>query len=277
VDTPDGEWWFLHFQQFNPIGRVVHLQPMYWHDDWPVIGVDMDRNGIGEPVLAWRKPGHKIAQSNIDLEGIYEKDDNICIPAHSDRFDSPELGLQWQFNHNPVDGEWSLTERKGWLTLNALKGESFRMARNTFTQKSMGYIGEFTVKIDVSSLIDNDFAGVACMGWENHQIGVMKKDGKLIIYTGSDENEIQTTVPTSKKIVYLRLNLDGITNCYSFSYSIDNKVFTHIGDSFTMDFGHWKGVHAAIFCYNTEGKGGKAFFDWADYNIKDNIIKYVSR
>lgn len=269
VDTPDGEWWFLHFQQFNPIGRVVHLQPMYWADDWPVIGVDIDRNGIGEPVASWKKPGWKIAQSNTELVGTQSNNSEITIPAHSDEFEAPEMGLQWQFNHNPVDEAWSLTERNGWLALSAMKGESFRMARNTLTQKSMGYIGEFTVKMDITSLKDNDYVGLACMGQINHQTGVMKKDKKLFLYTGCDEEAVDISFPISEETVYLRLDLDGITNRYSFSYSFDNNEFTPIGDSFQMEFGYWKGVRPAIFCYNTKGKGGKVYFDWARYNIKD--------
>ncbi len=271
VDTPDGEWWFLHFQQFNPIGRVVHLQPMYWENDWPVIGVDIDRNGIGEPVLAWTKPGWNTAQSNIEFPENQNNYSEITLPAHSDEFETSEMGLQWQFNHNPVNEAWSLTERKGWLTLNALQGESFLKARNTVTQKSMGYIGEFTVRMDVSALVDNDHAGLACMGNDNYQSGVMKKDGKLYLYTGNDDEVVEIRLPLSKKTVYLRLYLDGITNRYSFSYSLDNKKFTPIGDSFPMEFGYWKGVRPAIFCYNTEGKGGKTFIDWARYDILDPL------
>ena len=56
VDTPDGQWAFFHFQHHHALGRVVHLQPMHWENDWPVIGVDFDRNGIGEPVYVCQKP-----------------------------------------------------------------------------------------------------------------------------------------------------------------------------------------------------------------------------
>ena len=279
VDTPDGEWWFLHFQEHNPIGRVVHLQPMHWKDGWPVIGVDQDMNGIGEPVLTWRNPGWKVHKNETELHGdkIVEVKDKGCLPAHSDDFNSPELGLQWQFNHNPVDGEWSLTERKGWLTINALKGESFRKARNTIAQKSMGYVGEFTVKLDLSSLKENDYAGLAMMAQWNWQVGVMKKDGKLYLYKGSDDNAVEVSLPYMKNVIYLRIHLNALANTYSFSYSENNKDFTPIGDSTDMWNGHWKGLHPAVFCYNTEGKGGKAHFDWAIYDIKDNHIVYKTK
>ena len=278
VDTPDGEWWFLHFQEYNPIGRVVHLQPMHWKDGWPVIGVDQDMNGIGEPVVAWRKPSWKVHKNETELHvDKIEAEDKGYLPAHSDDFSSHELGLQWQFNHNPVDGEWSLSEREGWLTINALKGESFKKARNTIAQKSMGYVGEFTVKLDLSSLKDNDYAGLAMMAQWNWQIGVMKKDGKLYLYKGSDDNAVEVSQPYTKNVIYLRIHLNAFANCYSFSYSVNNKEFTPIGDSTDMWNGHWKGLHPAVFCYNTEGKGGKAHFDWAIYDIKDNHIVYKTK
>ena len=315
VDTPDGEWWFLHFQQFNPIGRVVHLQPMHWRDGWPVIGVDQDMNGIGEPVPAWRMPGWKMATSESGESALSSdyRDSRLSSGsrdsrlsrlssnsilssasiATSDDFNATNLGLQWQFNHNPVDNAWSLTERKGYLTLHALQSESFKKARNTLTQKSMGYRGEFTIKLNVSSLKDGDHAGLACMGKVNHQIGIKKEGGKLYIYVGEDEatasdkfrratsNELQATQNSSpvagnsslvtKSTVYLRLHLDGIGNVYSFSWSyVDNdKAFTPIGEPFAMKFGHWKGVRPALFCYNTTGEGGRALFDWARYRIND--------
>lgn len=99
VDTPYGEWFFFHFQQYNPLGRVVHLQPMHWKNGWPVIGVDMDMNGIGEPVTVWTKP--RTGKQSI-----------ITVPQTDDDFSSEKLSLQWQFNHNPENKAWSLTEQK---------------------------------------------------------------------------------------------------------------------------------------------------------------------
>ncbi len=301
VDTPDGEWWFLHFQQFNPIGRVVHLQPMHWRDGWPVIGVDQDMNGIGEPVPSWRMPGWKLAKSEAGDSGFSrDSRDSRNVIATSDEFNTADLGLQWQFNHNPVDEAWSLTERKGCLTLHALPSESFKKARNTLTQKSVGYTGEFTIKLNVSALKDGDHAGLACMGRTNHQVGIKKENGKLYLYVGEDEatasdkfkkttsNELRATSdelqatqnsspvagsssPVTKSTIYLRLHLDGLRNVYRFSYSYvdSDKAFTPIGEPFPMRFGHWKGVRPALFCYNIKGEGGKAMFDWVRYRIKD--------
>ena len=84
VDTPTGEDWFLHFQDVGAYGRLVHLQPMRWIDDWPVIGIDDDGDGCGDPVLTYKKP-------NVG------KEYPICTPQESDEFDGMTLGLQWQW------------------------------------------------------------------------------------------------------------------------------------------------------------------------------------
>ena len=249
VDTPEGEWWFYHFQQYNPLGRVVHLQPMHWKDGWPVIGVDMDMNGIGEPVEVWRKPNIK-------------KEVKIEVPAASDNFDSKELGLQWQFNHNPVDEAWNLTERKGMITFHALKAGSFKAARNSLVQKTMGYTGTATVKMtwNGKDMADGQHCGLACMGKQNRTIGVMQEDGKRYIYLDKD-NEVQEKIPAKGYVVYLRMTADATNNEYQLHYSFNNKDFTALGDKFPMQFGHWKGVHVALYCYNVMQVAGQVSFD----------------
>lgn len=125
----------FHFQLTEPLGRVVHLQPVCWMENWPVIGVDMDMNGIGEPVKVWTKPG--VSKSVL-----------VSHPQTTDDFNSYTLGLQWQFNHNPVNTHWSLNERRGWLALKALKAATLRESRNMLTQKCMGYLSTATVLLD---------------------------------------------------------------------------------------------------------------------------------
>ncbi len=251
VDTPEGEWFFFHFQQYEPLGRVVHLQPMHWEYDWPVVGVDIDMNGIGEPVMVWTKPH-------------VETDSGIQVPQSSDDFSADQLGLQWQFNHNPEQTAWSLTDRKGKLTLYALQSSDFKQARNTITQKTMGYQSQATVKMDFPNLVEGQRCGLACMGKENHLLGVMKKDGKVWIYLEQDAKEI-TTIPLSGKSIYLRLKADAKSNQYTLLYSKDNRSFVEIGEAFSMKSGNWKGVRVGLFCYNENAATGDVSFDWFEY------------
>jgi len=169
VDTPNGEWWFYHFQSLDPQGRVVHLEPASWKDGWPVIGKDYNKNGIGEPVKMCNKP-------NVG------KTIPVHAPQASDEFTSPVLGLQWQFNHNPVNANWTLTQRPGWLTLKALQADCLRNSRNMLTQKTMGYVGEASTELDCSQFADGQRAGLLCIGSKYCAVGVFYHNGERKIY-----------------------------------------------------------------------------------------------
>ena len=246
VDTPDGKWWFYHFQETPALGRVVHLQPVRWKDDWPLIGVDIDGNGIGEPVSVCVKPNIIVASKPH-------------LPQTSDDFNGVKLGLQWQWCHNPANAYWSLTERKGWLTLHALPSSNLKNARNMLTQKTMGYQGEATTLLDCRHLKTGTFAGLLCIGREYRCIGVCA-DGIYIEHNGMRE------VVSKKKIsqVWLRITLDVETNRHQFYYSLDNKHFLAAGAPFEMRGGNWKGYRIGLYCY---GDGGKAQFDTFHYQI----------
>jgi beta-xylosidase len=243
VDTPDGRWFFYHFQHAGALGRVVHLQPMHWHDDWPVVGVDLDRNGIGEPVYVWEKPIRSAA---------------IFAPQTDDDFSSPLLSLQWQFNHNPVDGAWSLSSPAG-LTLRALKSPSFRLARNTLTQKMMGYASEATVAVDLRDMADWQRNGLVCMGKENRMLGVKMEKGQRCLYISNDTVE-QVITNISADRLYLSVSIDMLRQHVQFSYSLDNIAFTPCGEPFVVRFGFWKGARIGLYCYNTQRDAGRASF-----------------
>lgn len=263
VDTPDGEWWFFHFQQYNPLGRVVHLQPMHWRDGWPVIGVDMDMNGVGEPVESWRKPTIK---KNVE----------ITLPATDDSFSDDTLGLQWQFNHNPVNDAWSLTEHKGRLTLHALQAANFRVARNTLSQKTMGYCGTATVKMAWSNkdMANGQHCGLACIGRQNWMMGIMQEDGRKYVYLAKG-NDILQKRPIKGGVIYLRMEADAVNNKYQLLYSSNAKEFTALSDPFTMQFGFWKGVRIGLYCYNVNGDAGEVTFDDFVYCHDGPIVKAV--
>lgn len=236
VDTPDDQWAFFHFQHHHALGRVVHLQPMHWENDWPVIGVDFDRNGIGEPVYVCQKP--------IESKTIF-------APQTDDDFSTPNLSLQWQFNHNPTDHAWSLSAHPGSLTLKALKSSTFRLARNTLTQKIMGNISEATIAMDFTEIADGQRCGLACMGKINNVLGIKMEKGQKYLYTSNDTTEISTTFPNGNQI-YLRVSIDMTNQKFQYFYSTDNIRFIPYGTSFFIPFGFWKGARIALYCYNKE-------------------------
>ena len=235
VDTPDDTWWFYHFQETPVLGRVVHLQPVRWQDDWPLMGVDYDGNGIGEPVSEWQKP----ITSSLQF-----------LPQTDDEFSSSTLGLQWQWNHNPVDTHWSSKEKKGWLTLKAQPADSLKLCRNMLTQKVIGYQSESTTLFTASG---NCYAGLFCSGKTFHGIGLCK-DGIFIESQGKRE-----VIQKGKfQKLWVRINNDCQANRHQFSYSTDGTRFIQAGDAFPMRAGYWKGIRVGLFCY---GNSGKAAFD----------------
>ena len=270
VDTPEGEWWFYHFQETPALGRVVHLQPARWKDDWPLIGVDIDGNGIGEPVAVWTKPAGNQGDRSLDSDGrAVDQGPVPLIPTCSDDFNyspstllpphSTKLKPIWQWCHNPADDYWSLTERKGWLTIHAQPSPDLKNARNMLTQKSMGYCGEATTLMDCRQLTTGTYAGLLCIGREYRGIGICAEG----IYL-EDNGQREVIVRKKPSKVYLRIALNVITNQNQFYYSLDGKHFTAAGTPFAMHAGNWKGFRIGLYCY---GDGGKAQFDYFDYQI----------
>lgn len=246
VDTPDGTWWFIHFQETSPLGRIVHLEPAWWDDDWLHIGVDRDGNGIGEPVSVWQKP------NNLSTPQL---------PATSDEF-TDALGLQWQWCHNPHDSCWSLAERKGWLTITAEPANDLKNAHNMLTQKVMGYKSRAMTTVDATR-IGNARAGLLCIGKEFRGIGVCR-DGIYLEENGERRIVAQGAFTT----VRLKLDIDIDANSFQFAYNTtdDESRWTAAGTPFPMKSGYWKGVRTGLYCY---GDGGKAQFDYFHYDIEN--------
>ena len=220
---------------------------MRWVDGWPVIGEDYDGNGVGEPVPSWDKPAGGEGRKGF-------------LPASSDDFFSETLGLQWQFNHNPVDSAWSLARHPGSLTLDALQAPSFVMARNTLSQKLMGFAGTYTVKLDASEMADGQFAGLACMGRANYQAGILVEGGVRSLCLASDAGE-SARIDLPERDVWLRLSFDIPDNAFRFWYSTDGRRFTPWGEVFPAQFGFWKGARPALFSFNRIASAGTARFD----------------
>lgn len=275
VDTPDGQWWFYHFQHAGAIGRVVHLQPMYWSEDgWPVIGVDIDRNGIGEPVRVWTTPASQSAatgQATAAKQGqpilvvqphqsAAIKSSQPSLPQNSDDFSSENLSPQWQWNHNPVPEAWSLSKKPGKLTIDALYSPDFWKARNTLTQKTMGFESETTVCLEFGEIAEGGRAGLCTMGKGCGLVGVKRENGRNYIYYELDGKETDIA-PVKGKKIWLRASIDFTSEDYRLSYSSDGKKFTQAGDSFYFGFGSWKGVRFGLFHFNKKADGGSVSFD----------------
>lgn len=251
VETPEGEWWFYHFQSKDPQGRIVHLQPVRWEDGWPIIGVDYDGNGIGEPVKEWTMP---LANKKGEPYG----------PQTSDDFSLTEPAVQWQINHNPVNECWSLTERPGYLTIKALKADKLRSSKNMFTQKVMGYFGEASTEINCSKLAEGQRAGLFCLGNRYNAIGVERNNGENYVYVEFDGNAEQIIKITGETI-YFKAFMNGNSNEHQLYYSLDNSEYIPCKEAYSLGSGDWKGARVGLFSYNTKENAGEADFNWFEY------------
>jgi beta-xylosidase len=261
VQTQTGEDWFLHFQDKDAYGRVVHLQPMKWVNDWPVIGVDTDHNGIGEPVMIFKKP-------NVG------KKYPVATPAESDEFNGNKMGLQWQWHANPKLNWAYCYPEKGALRFNSIlspdTAKSLWDIPNILTQKFPADEFTATVKFLFSAKTNGEKFGLVVLGMSYADIAVTKKaDGMYLSYTkcidaehGKPETE-QEIKKISEGDLYFRVTVKKEAVC-SFSYSVDGKIFTDIPESFKATPGKWIGATMGLFCTRTQkiNDAGFADVDW---------------
>jgi beta-xylosidase len=261
VDTQTGEDWFLHFQDKGAYGRIVHLQPMKWLNDWPVIGVDNDNDGCGDPVLTHKKP---------NVGKAFEK----TTPPESDEFNGHALGLQWQWHANP-EITWGFpTGNLGFFRLNCIpKPKEFKNLwdiPNLLLQKLPAEEFTATVKLTFNARFDGEETGLVMMGQNYQSIALKREAGKLVLYVvrciGADRGTAPEKIfsePFSGAAIYLRIKVEKGAIC-SYSYSSDGKVFSPAGNNFAAMQGRWIGAKVGIYAMR-EGSindAGTVDIDW---------------
>ena len=263
VDTQDGDWYGIIFQDRGGVGRVLTLMPCRWIDGWPMLG---DENG-------------KVPDA---IRPLRSRQSTTAI-VKSDGFTADKLGLHWQWNHNPIDAAWSLTERPGFLRLKTNRiVKNLYLAPNTLTQRMEGPTCSGSIAIDISKMKDGDCAGLAAFNSDTGALMVKKKGKKLILEmqelsVALTERDKEVTSVTEKIIesvslssplstLYLRIDADfrpvnghgkDIANFY---YSLDGEQWTKIGTTdYQLRF-DWQrffmGTKFGIFCYATKKPGG---------------------
>ncbi|MBP9104402.1 MAG: glycoside hydrolase 43 family protein [Chitinophagaceae bacterium] len=269
VNTKTGEDWFLHFQDKDAYGRVVHLQPMKWIKDWPVIGEDKDGNarpngssgrGKGEPVIIHKKP---------NVGKVYP----ITTPEESDEFNSPKLGLQWQWQANPKEG-WVFPTASGSLRLfSVYQPDSINNIwnlPNILGQKLPAEEFIATVKLTFNPKFKNEQFGLIMFGSDYAYISIEKGDDGIYILCkeniGADKGnkEVDNAIfPAKGNESYLQIRMEK-NGKYRFAFSDNNEKYTIIGKEFTAKPGRWVGAKLGMFCLrnNITNDAGFADVDW---------------
>lgn len=265
IDTPDGKQdWFIHFQDKGPYGRVTLLEPMKWNSDgWPVIGVDKDGDGRGEPVETYTKPA-------------VGKKYPIMTPAESDEFDGTTLGLQWQWKGNP-NALWYIADANaGQLRLfshNTPGASRIYDMPNLLLQKFPAENFTATAKVQFcprkkdGKIMGGEKAGLVVMGYnygglviEGREDGLFltsvecakaNKGGKETVSEGiriPDDGNLYLRVKVKRVGVKTPKQKPDYKCEATFYYSLDGKKYTELGGTLKVTEGHWIGAKFGLFC-----------------------------
>lgn len=269
VHTKFGEDWFLHFQDKEAYGRVVHMQPVTWKDNWPVMGIDKDGDYCGEPVTTYRKP---------KTSGKVQ----VVNPAESDEFSDTRLGLQWQWHANYNETFGMPTAFGSYRVYTHKVSEKFQNlweVPNLLLQKTPADKFTATTKIRFTSKDQNQTGGLLMMGLDYSGLVVKRvgNDFQLLQIScksadkGKPQTEqlIATLKPTAVDQIdyqpgthidiYMRMSVnDGKMH---FSYSLDGKKYTKCGTEFTMREGKWIGAKIGFVAYEPGQKTNRGWID----------------
>ncbi|MBO6213580.1 family 43 glycosylhydrolase, partial [Algoriella sp.] len=264
VNTPSGEDWFYHFQDADTYGRIVHLQPMKWANDWPMIGIDQDKNGIGEPVISYKKP-------------TIGKNYPILTPPETDEFDGNDIGIQWQWSANSNITWYSKLIGQNFLRLFSVKipdgTKNLWNVPNLMTQKfpAPNFTASTKVKLTPEEATEGKTAGLLVMGTDYQSIVITNKlDGfyvqlkQAIKAEKGNEEKVLFEAKLKGNKVYLQVNVNEPNGISQFSYSENGKKFTNVGEPFQAKPGKWIGAKVGLYSISTTDakRGGYADFDW---------------
>ncbi len=310
VDLPDGRWYCFLFQDYGAIGRMPVLAPMTWDDDgWPVIG----NNGksfnytYDDPIEGYEATSI-VTSDEFDngTERYYPSDtyasdvikagitmDELAahitagtltddvLAKNEYAFNGSILKREWQWNHNPNNNLWSLTEREGYLRLkNGFVVDNIREARNTLTQRIMGPVASATAAMETSLMKNGDVAGLVSFQNQYGFVGVKKEDGQCYITmhkataAGDADGREYVRIPLTDERVYLRIDCDfrDMTDKACFYYSTDGETWLRLGPELQMayDWPDFVGQRFGLFSFGTTQCGGAADFDY--FHLSDTLL-----
>ncbi|NLY89891.1 MAG: glycosyl hydrolase 43 family protein [Firmicutes bacterium] len=274
VDTPDGEWYAMLFQDHGAVGRIPYLLPVGWEDGWPVLSTSLSTPLLAplSTVLATVDPGD--AKGRPEAAPVTAGGLQPGIVA-TDEFDRDELKLMWQWNHNPDNKYWSLRDRPGYLRLvNGRVATGLLDAVNTLTQRTFGPECSARIAMETGGMKAGDVAGLGVLQKKYGFTGVVctrtqgaGEDKYLVMVDGScDPPKEKARIPVTQERVYLRIDIDyknRADKAYFFA-SLDGEEWQAVGEPLQMAYTipHFMGYRFALFNYATKEPGGFVDFDY---------------
>lgn len=260
IETPEGDWYGLLFQDHDAVGRIPILVPVTWQAGWPLMGIE----------------GKVPFETTIRT--VDQPSEHIVTDDEFD-YDANVLKLPWQWNHNPDNTLWSVTARPGYLRLtNGNIVSNILQARNTLSQRTLGPVFQSETLLDSTGMRPGDYAGMAAFQNSYGMLGVRvdlngKKHLILALNDGTGNPDIKAELPLQKEQVALKIVFQFnsgripelmVQDTAYFYYSYDGKLWTELCDTLHMKYtlDHFMGYRAALFSYATNQSGGYADFDY---------------
>lgn len=251
VDTSEGGWYSVLFQDHGAVGRIPYLLPVSWENGWPVIGVD------GKVPESFEVPFEKYDAKPLIMSDSFNRSEN-------------KLNLCWEWNHNPEVGCWSFTERPGYLRLrSASLAKDILTARNTLTQRTSGPHCAFTVELDTKGMNSGDYAGIVALQGNYGMIGVRADENglKRVVVSkkdseGRQKEEMYLLFTGTQIFLKIEFNFENSIDIASFYFSTDGNQWRTLGTNlkmaYTLDL--FIGYRIGVFYYSRKQTGGVADF-----------------
>ncbi len=246
VDTPDGRWFAVLFQDRGAVGRIPVLVPVTWNRfGYPVFGkaVREIRNESTRP--GWR------------AEPLYTDDDFTAAGLHK----------AWQFNHEPREGFWE-TGNGAYRIRTDKISRTVEYARNTLTMRTVlpGCAAEVTVGAE--GLREGDTAGLCLLIGSYGLAGITREaDGYALVMKAreprQDEEKEYARLAWNEKTARLRAEVcfEGMEGTVRFFFLREGN-WEPLGPAHRMVFTleHFTGCRFGLFLYAQRETGGSAAF-----------------
>lgn len=267
VDTPDGRWYAMLFQDHGAVGRMPVLVPVTWQGELPVFGSD------------GRIPATTAVKStrpDYSYEPLHTSDSFPCLRDWRGKY---HLKKQWQWNHDPDSRLWGIKEKGGlWIRTDKVCSNVLQ-AKNTLTQRMLYPYCAGEVTVDGTGLREGDYAGLCALQGCYGMIGITRTLSRyyLVVVARTLQNtgvggataqdympgKVMERIALPGPAVRIRIsaNFSDMTDTVEFAWK-NNRRWEIVGEKHKLYFrlDHFTGCRFALAVFATQESGGEAVF-----------------